>query len=253
MSAGIPFLDAYLNERASHSSGVSFAVAGATALPVEILAKRSIIALVTKSSLSIQLDWMSKHFNETCRNDKDCFKKHKTALFMIGEFGTNDYTYALFEGKTHEEVKALVPHVVQAIKEAVRRAIDYGAVQLIVPGNLPISCLPIFLTIFQTNDTTAYDKFHSLKDLNSLSMYHNHHVQQAIEELQKENPNVIIVYGNYYQAYQRLLSRAKLLVCSNPDKSLNWDGSQLTQQAYKFMARWLIHDIYPKLQCNFST
>ncbi|WRX29021.1 hypothetical protein QQP08_021508, partial [Theobroma cacao] len=113
----------------------------------------------------------------------------------------------------------------------------------------------------------------------------NHHLQQAIEELQKENPNVIIVYGNYYQAYQRFLSRAKLLgfnikliqksccgtggdynfslmkicgvsgvsVCSNPDKSLNWDGSHLTQQAYKFMARWLIHDIYPKLQCNFST
>ncbi|KAK6229288.1 hypothetical protein SCA6_018239 [Theobroma cacao] len=90
---------------------------------------------------------------------------------MIGEIGTNDCTYALFEGKTHEEVNALVPHVVQAIKKAVRylghfidlhRAIDYDAIQLIVPGNLPMGSLPIFLAVFQTNDSTAYDKFHCL-------------------------------------------------------------------------------------------
>ncbi|WRX29484.1 hypothetical protein QQP08_021971 [Theobroma cacao] len=112
-------------------------------------------------------------------------------------------------------------------------------------------------------------------------MYHNHHLQQAIEELQKENPNVIVVYGNYYQAYHNakllgfniksiqksccgtggdynfsfmhICGVSRVLVCFNLDKSLNWDGSHLTQQAYKFMARWLIQDIYPKLQCNFST
>ncbi|KAK6229286.1 hypothetical protein SCA6_018237 [Theobroma cacao] len=121
----------------------------------------------------------------------DCFKKHKTVLFMIGEIGTNDYTYALFEGKTHEEVKALVPHVILAIKEA--RTIDYGAIQLIVPGNLPIGCLPIFLT-----------------DLNILSMYHNHHLQQAIEELQKENPNVSISnrYKNLVVELEEIITSA---------------------------------------------
>ncbi|EOY13362.1 Uncharacterized protein TCM_031908 [Theobroma cacao] len=132
---------------------------------------------------------------------------------MIGEIGTNDYTYALFEGKTHEEVKALVPHVILAIKEAVKRTIDYGAIQLIVPGNLPIGCFDI-------------------------------------KSIQK---SCCGTGGDYNFSLMNICGVSRVLVCFNLDKSLNWDGSHLTQQAYKFMARWLIQDIYPKLQCNFST
>ncbi|XVF78861.1 hypothetical protein PTKIN_Ptkin14bG0171500 [Pterospermum kingtungense] len=282
-SAGISFLDAYLNENSSHSSGVDFAVAGATALPVEILAKRNnIIAFITNSSLSVQLDWMLTHFNATCQNLKDCFEKNKNALFMVGEFGANDYNYALIEGKNFKEIRAMVPEVVQAIKDAIKIVIGYGATRVVVPGNFPMGCSPMFLTLFQTNDTAAYDEFHCLKDLNSLLIYHNNYLQKAIEELSKQHPHVIIVYGDYYQAYNWLLSNARILgfdnnslqkaccgiggdynyslmkmcgasripVCSNPAKFVSWDGIHPTQQAYKFMARWLIHDIYPKLQCN---
>lgn len=49
----------------------------------------------------------------------DCFKKLKTSLFMVGEIGGNDYNYALFQGKTFEEVRSMMPKVVQAIKDAV--------------------------------------------------------------------------------------------------------------------------------------
>jgi predicted RNase H-like HicB family nuclease len=49
----------------------------------------------------------------------DCIKKLQTALFMVGEVGWNDYNYALFQGKTIEDVRNMVPEVVQAIKEAV--------------------------------------------------------------------------------------------------------------------------------------
>jgi hypothetical protein len=38
---------------------------------------------------------------------------------MVGEIGVNDYTYAFFQGKIMEEVKNMVPDVVQAIKDAV--------------------------------------------------------------------------------------------------------------------------------------
>ncbi|OMO92509.1 Lipase, GDSL [Corchorus olitorius] len=176
-SAGLPFLDAYLNENASHGSGVDFAVAGATALSVEILSER-------ESLVTVPDDWS---YQETSR-----------------------------------------------------------------------------------------------QDLNNLSIYHNTHLKKALETLRKEHPNVIIVYGDIYEAYNWILSDAKILgfdaesiqraccgiggdynfnitkmcgvsgvpVCSNPDKSLSWDGAHLTQQAYKFMARWLIYDIYPKLQCQ---
>lgn len=96
-----------------------------------------------------------------------------------------------------------------------QRVIGYGATRLVVPGNFPIGCFPVYLTKFQTNDTTAYDDLHCLKYLNNISIYHNDLLQQAIEELKEEHPNVIIVYGNYYTAFQWLLSKANLLGKSN--------------------------------------
>ncbi|KAK6229287.1 hypothetical protein SCA6_018238 [Theobroma cacao] len=56
--------------------------------------------------------------------------------------------------------------------------------------------------------------------------------------------------GDYNFSLMKICGVFRVPMCSNPDKSL---GSHLTQEAYKFMARWLIYDIYPKLQCNFST
>lgn len=50
----------------------------------------------------------------------DCLKRVNKTLFVVGEIGGNDYTYALFRGKALEEVTALVRDVVQAINEAVR-------------------------------------------------------------------------------------------------------------------------------------
>lgn len=74
-----------------------------------------------------------------------------------------------------------------------------------------MGCLPIYLTGFQTNDSTAYDKFHCLKDFNGLASYHNNKLKQAIKLLRKENPNVIIAYGDYYNALFWVFQHASLL------------------------------------------
>ncbi|XP_021898157.1 acetylajmalan esterase-like, partial [Carica papaya] len=284
LSAGIPLLGPYLNKNVSftHDYGVNFAVAGSTALPVETLAAQNVFSPVTNSSLTRQLNWMSTHFNETCYNTEDCMNRLHNSLFMVGEIGGNDYNYALFQGKTTDEVKKMVPQVVQAIKDAAKRVIGYGATQIVVPGNFPIGCLPIYLTGFQTNETSAYDNFHCLKDLNNLSTYHNEQLQRAIEELKKENSNTTIIYGDYYNAYMWVLGHASSLgfdiksiqkaccgtggdynfnltkmcgasgvpVCSNPYAYLSWDGVHSTQKTYLHMARWLIRDIYSKLKCK---
>lgn len=50
----------------------------------------------------------------------DCVRKLEHALFMVGEIGGSDYYYALFQGKSVEEVKDLVPQVVMSIKDAVQ-------------------------------------------------------------------------------------------------------------------------------------
>lgn len=92
-----------------------------------------------------------------------------------------------------------------------QRVIGYGATRVVVPGNLPIGCLPIYLAIFQTNNSAAYDEFHCLKELNSFSMYSSDQLKQALEDLRKENPNVIVVHGDYYNGFQSVYRNALLL------------------------------------------
>lgn len=92
-----------------------------------------------------------------------------------------------------------------------QRVIDYGATRIVVPGNLPMGCLPAFLTEFDTNDSNAYDEFHCLKEVNSLSMNFNGHLQTAIEKVEEEHPNVTIIYGDFYNAYKWILQNAQLL------------------------------------------
>lgn len=74
-----------------------------------------------------------------------------------------------------------------------------------------MGCVPMYLTGFQTNDTTAYDKFRCLKDFNSLARYHNNKLKKAIKMLRKDNPNVIVTYGDYYTALFWVFQHASLL------------------------------------------
>ncbi|XP_059650242.1 GDSL esterase/lipase At5g03980-like [Cornus florida] len=281
LASGLPYLNPYKNIEADFRHGVNFAVAGSTALSTLKLAAKNISSPVTASSLNVQLDWMSTHFKSTCHNNRDCVEKLKKSLFMVGEIGGNDYNYALFQRKSIEEVKTIVPNVVHAIKDAVRKVIHHGAIRVIVPGNFPIGCFPIYLTGFKTDDSAAYDEHYCLKALNDFSIYHNDHLQRAIEELKQEHPNAVIVYGDYYNSFKWLFQNAPYLgfnastaqkaccgtggdynfdmtrmcgapdvpVCAESNKFISWDGVHLTQEAYKFMAGKLIHDIFPQLQC----
>ncbi|KAH7847326.1 hypothetical protein Vadar_024763 [Vaccinium darrowii] len=254
-AAGLPFLNPYKNYNADFRHGVNFAVAGATALPAEALAENNITSEITYSSLNVQLDWMSAHFDSIC------------------DIGA---------GKSIEEVKSLVPSTVQAIQNAARRVISYGAVRVVVPGNFPIGCLPCYLNIFQSSDSTAYDDNKCLKDLNELSKFYNEQLQQAITGLNKEFKNAVITYGDYYNAFEWLLENADYLgfdsstvqiaccgiggdynfnpkrlcgtlgvqVCQDPNKFVSWDGIHFTQEAYKHISEWIMDDLLPKLQCS---
>ncbi|XP_057962358.1 GDSL esterase/lipase At5g03980-like [Malania oleifera] len=275
LAAGLPFVNPYMNRDANFGHGVNFAVAGSTALPTDVLAQNGIVSLVTNTSLHVQLHSMLSHFNSICSNQR--------ALFMVGETGGNDYNYALFQGKSTEQLKSLVPNVVATIKHAVERVIEYGAARVVVPGNFPIGCLPIYLTGFHTNDSAAYDQFGCLKELNNFAMHHNDHLQKAINELVEKNPNAIIAYADYYNAFLSLLQNAPslgfdelstqkaccgkggdydfdlanmcgapgVLVCPDPHRRISWDGVHLTSNAYKYMADWLNKDLLPKFQCIF--
>lgn len=89
-----------------------------------------------------------------------------------------------------------------------QKVISVGAARIIVPGQFPLGCFPSYLTKFQSNSTPAYDKHRCLKALNDLATAHNNYLQQAINTLQKQNPNTKIVYCDYYNAFKWLLNNA---------------------------------------------
>lgn len=80
-----------------------------------------------------------------------------------------------------------------------------------MPGNFPIGCVPLYLVKFETYDESKYDEYQCLKDYNEFSKYHNQLLVEAIQELQQENPNVAIVYGDYYSALTWVISHAPVL------------------------------------------
>lgn len=57
---------------------------------------------------------------------------------MVGEIGGNDYNYALFQGKTIDEVKSIVPNVVQGIIHATRVSFSFNKGHIFLKFNLII-------------------------------------------------------------------------------------------------------------------
>ncbi|XP_010312731.1 acetylajmalan esterase isoform X2 [Solanum lycopersicum] len=207
VESGLPLLNPFKDENADFRHGVNFAVAGSTALSAKSLAEKNIVNIaLTNSSLSVQLDWMSSHFQTTC--SPDCPEKLNKSLFLVGEIGGNEFIYGLSQGKSMDESRKMVPEIVQTIIHGVERIIGFGATQIIVPGNFPIGCHPIFLTKFMTNISTAYDEYHCLKELNNFAIFFNRYLQQAIDELKKDYPNITLIYGDYYNAFLWLLQNA---------------------------------------------
>ncbi|KAK6122814.1 hypothetical protein DH2020_043428 [Rehmannia glutinosa] len=94
---------------------------------------------------------------------------------------------------------------------AAEEVIKAGASQVIVPGNFPLGCFPFYLFYAASDDPTAYDDMGCLKSVNKLTTFENTGLQGALESLRKEFPNAIILYADYYNAFQSLLREAPTL------------------------------------------
>ncbi|KAH9620008.1 hypothetical protein KSS87_003507 [Heliosperma pusillum] len=261
----LPFLSPYLDKFGNFSHGVNFAVAGATALDISYLKFRNITIYGTPSSLLVQLGWFKSHLASICRNPSVCKQKMGNALFIVGGIGGNDYISGIFEGKTIQDLRSLVPHVVQAISKVIRQEVIYlGARRIVVPGSFSAGCMPFCLAAFKSNDPAMYDELGCLKFWNDFSSFHNFQLQQAIKSLQQHYPGVKIVYGDYFSAHRSLLQNFGSLgfdknglyepccimcgsdgvtACPNPSARVNWDGIHLTQHAYQFIANQLLKQI----------
>nr|XP_010925697.1 GDSL esterase/lipase At1g28570 isoform X2 [Elaeis guineensis] len=201
---GLPFLPPYLAHGQNIRQGVNFAVVGATALDPAFF--QGLLAdgafPFTNLSLSTQLRWFEELKPSLCNTTTACAGYFSKSLFLVGEIGGNDYNYFfLLGGKSLEEVKSYVPKVVGAIVAASERLIKNGAVNLLVPGNLPFGCSSVYLTVFNSPNKEEYDPTTGcLKWLNAFAKYHDALLRRALDELRRKYPRARIMYADYYGA-----------------------------------------------------
>jgi len=110
-----------LDTTQSFSKGANFAVVGATALDLSYFLEHNITSVPPfNSSLSVQLGWFERLKPSLCDTaSKPCDEYLGRSLFVMGEFGGNDYVFLLAANKTVEETRAYVPAVVKAIADGV--------------------------------------------------------------------------------------------------------------------------------------
>ncbi|CAK9175068.1 unnamed protein product [Ilex paraguariensis] len=273
IALSLPLLNPYLDSNATFDHGANFAVAGSTALDYTFFTAKGIYNPFTNISLGDQLNWFKFHLNTICQAPAECEELLSKALVFVGEIGGNDLNYAIIQGKSIQEIHTYQPYIIEEV-------IHLGAVNIIVPGNLPMGCIPAGLTIVSGSDVTAYDDMGCSKELNELVLVQNNYLQQSLALLRLEFPHANIIYADYYAAYQTILHHAvdfgfdeKSLLrsccgigglynydqnrvcgssgvpfCRNHAQYISWDGVHLTQEAYRLITEILLPDIFPRIR-----
>ncbi|KAG8385464.1 hypothetical protein BUALT_Bualt03G0048000 [Buddleja alternifolia] len=311
-SLGLPLVQPYFGgEKAEvdgrrFDKGVNFAVVGATALDYEFFEKRGIHNPLTNVSLGTQLDWFKRflakhsgkaylvfyfllfynHFNLYVVAfsfffflARDGRKFLQSSLVLVGGVGGNDYNNPLMQGANEEVIRSFAPRVVNYIGSTIevrKELIKLGVETMLVPGNQPIGCLPIYLAQFKNSSEKDYDsRIGCLNWLNELSKYHNKLLQKELSRIRELHPNINIIYADYYNAALRfylspnefgftkgilraccgaegpynfnpaaMCGRLPAVSCDDPSSFASWDGLHSTEAAYRLIAQGFLEGPY---------
>ncbi|KAJ3701199.1 hypothetical protein LUZ61_004904 [Rhynchospora tenuis] len=284
---GLPFIPPYLsgNSTEDFPNGVNFAVSGATALNRSYFESKGIKVYWTDYSLGIQLQWFKKLLPSIMEKAGRGLDIISNALFVVGEIGGNDYNNPLFNGGALDEVRTFVPDVISAISLTIQELIGFGAKTLLVPNNFPIGCVPIYLTLFESNKREDYDRETGcITRLNEFAQYHNAKLLEELVKLRQQYPDVAIIHADYHEASMNIYrnpnksgftyplvtccggkgpynyssnarcGRQGYTVCSNPSKYASWDGIHFTEAAYKEIAHGVLNGSYssPPISNSYS-
>ncbi|KAK1425372.1 hypothetical protein QVD17_20724 [Tagetes erecta] len=280
-SLGLPLVPPYFNDNGSgveagFRQGVNYAVGGATAMDSSFMEAIWPERPVINASLRVQLSWFKQSLSSICGNVSDCRNFIGQSLILMGEIGGNDYNHPLSAGKPLDEIKPYVPLVIDTIVSVINELIEMGVRTLVVPGNFPVGCFPSTLSIYGS-DSEEYDPITGcLTKLNEFVEYHNTMLQAKLDQIRELNPNVTVMYADYYnsimQAYHspyeygftsngtrktccgygepfnfslaKKCGDSSVKVCDEPDAYVSWDGIHLTEAAYKLIFKSLFQGPY---------
>ncbi|KAH7858330.1 hypothetical protein Vadar_022566 [Vaccinium darrowii] len=289
---GMPLVPPYFrgqNESVvNFQEGVNFAVGGSTALDKSFFEERGIHNPFTNSSFSLrdQLGWFKEMLSSLCHSSSDCKQLLSSSLILMGEIGGNDYNGAFASRRSLQEIRSFVPIVIDAISSAITELIELGAMTLMVPGNLPIGCIPYLLTDYMSSIKEDYDRETGcLIWLNEFAVYHNEMLRIELNRIQELHPHTTIIYADYYNAAMRFyrspfeygFNGSRVLKaccgakegpydvnltvlcgyppstpCDDPSSYVSWDGTHLTEAAYRWISKSLLEGPYTIPPINLS-
>ncbi|URE20495.1 GDSL esterase lipase [Musa troglodytarum] len=194
-AVGLPLLPPSTAKGKNFRRGANFAYTAATALEFGFFDRRGLSGkLWVNSSLSSQVRSFEKMMPSLCSSTQ------------VGEFGGNDYNTAIFASRSMAEVNSYVPKVMRAIKFGVQRLIGHGAIDIVVPGMLPIGCFPLYLTLYGSSNKNDYTDIGCLRNYNDFAAHHNSFLQRVIYGLQRKYSWTRIRYADYYSPTLRFAS-----------------------------------------------
>ncbi|KAJ4765794.1 GDSL esterase/lipase [Rhynchospora pubera] len=269
----LPLLPPYLAHNGSYQNGANFAVSGTTGLDLSFFVERNASnPFFLNTTLDVQLEWFMELKPQLCTSFEDCRIFFRKSLFIVGEFGINDFSVAFMAGKTLAEVRSYVPYLVKTIEKAVEKLIKEGALTIVVSENVPFGCLPSVLSLYPSSNEKDYDpQTGCLIKYNELSLYQNKLLRKAVTWLRLRYPYVRLIIGEYYRPMTEFVKYPKQFgfietplqvccggggqynfniiqgcgmpgvnACQNPSTYLYWDGPHLTEAAYHYIADgWL--------------
>ncbi|KAF0920054.1 hypothetical protein E2562_032746 [Oryza meyeriana var. granulata] len=274
---GLPFVRPYWSGRTAgdFACGANFAVGGATALRPDFFRARG-VPMADIVHLDMEMKWFRDLLNLLCPGDlAGCTGMMNQSLFLVGEIGGNDYNLPLLSGVSITKIRSFTPSVIAKISSTITELIGLGAKTLVVPGNLPIGCVPNYLMIFNSDNKEDYEpETGCLRWMNEFSQYHNRLLINELENLRKFHPDVAIIYADYYGAAMEIFlspeqfgiedplvaccggggpygvsasaacGYGEYKVCDNPKKYASWDGFHPSEAAYKAIAAGLLRGPY---------
>ncbi|KAG6530987.1 hypothetical protein ZIOFF_004757 [Zingiber officinale] len=141
-----------------------------------------------------------------------------------------------------------------------------SAKTFVVPGNLPIGCIPAWLGQYRSDKPSDYDRNGCLIWMNNFSEYHNNHLQTELDRLKGQFPNVNIAYADYLNSGIRMFSNQAQFgitvpftaccggngypcnatgpVCPNPLNHASWEGFHPTEATYHAISDGIIRGPY---------
>uniref|UniRef100_A0A0E0A5B6 Esterase n=1 Tax=Oryza glumipatula TaxID=40148 RepID=A0A0E0A5B6_9ORYZ len=194
---GLPFLPPSKSTSADFKKGANMAITGATAMDANFFRSLGLSDKIWNNGpISFQIQWFQQISSSVC--GQNCKSYLANSLFVFGEFGGNDYNAMLFGGYSADQASTYTSQIVDTISSGVEKLIAMGAVDVVVPGVLPIGCFPIYLTIYGTSSSSDYDSLGCLKKFNDLSTNHNNQLKTKISALQSKYKSARIMYADFY-------------------------------------------------------